>query len=210
MENLYSHRSQFVLGFHGCDKALAEDVVLGKKMLKESDHDYDWLGHGIYFWENNVERAEQWADANSKRKGSMISTPEVLGAFLDLGNCLDLTDSGSLQQLKLPYETLKKTLFLAGLDMPVNVDPVRVKSKDRILRKLDCAVISTLHKLRQNAGLPPYDSVRGVFGRVTNCIQGQDLEKRIIFKSLLSILTASKVSFSHVAWIVSILFHKSV
>ena len=163
MENLYSHRSQFVQGFHGCDKTLAEDVVLGKKMLKESDHDYDWLGHGIYFWENNVERAEQWADDNSKRKDSLIKTPGVLGAFLDLGNCLDLTDSGSLQQLKLPYETLKKTLFLAGLDMPVNVDPLRVKSKDRILRKLDCAVISTLHKLRQNAGLPPYDSVRGVF-----------------------------------------------
>lgn len=163
MENLYSHRSQFVLGFHGCDKTLAEEVVLGKKMLKESDHDYDWLGHGIYFWENNVERAEQWADDNSKRKDSLIKTPGVLGAFLDLGNCLDLTDSGSLQQLKLPYETLKKTLFLAGLDMPVNVDPLRVKSKDRILRKLDCAVISTLHELRQNAGLPPYDSVRGVF-----------------------------------------------
>ena len=163
MENLYSHRSQFVLGFHGCDKTLAEEVVLGKKMLKESDHDYDWLGHSIYFWENNVERAEQWADDNSKRKDSLIKTPGVLGAFLDLGNCLDLTDSGSLQQLKLPYETLKKTLFLAGLDMPVNVDPLRVKSKDRILRKLDCAVISTLHELRQNAGLPPYDSVRGVF-----------------------------------------------
>lgn len=163
MENLYSHRSQFVLGFHGCDKTLAEEVVLGKKMLKESDHDYDWLGHGIYFWENNVERAEQWADDNSKRKGSSITVPGVLGAFLDLGNCLDLTDSGSLQQLKIPYETLKKTLFLAGLAMPVNVDPVRVKSKDRILRKLDCAVISTLHELRQNAGLQPYDSVRGVF-----------------------------------------------
>lgn len=163
MDNLYSHRSQFVLGFHGCDKTLAEEVILGKKMLKESDHDYDWLGHGIYFWENNVERAKQWADDNSKRKDSLIKTPGVLGAFLDLGNCLDLTDSGSLQQLKLPYETLKKTLILAGLDMPVNVDPVRVNSKDRILRKLDCAVISTLHELRQKAGLPPYDSVRGVF-----------------------------------------------
>ena len=115
MENLYSHRSQFVLGFHGCDKTLAEEVVLGKKMLKESDHDYDWLGHGIYFWENNVERAEQWADDNSKRKDSLIKTPGVLGAFLDLGNCLDLTDSGSLQQLKLPYETLKKMLTLYGL-----------------------------------------------------------------------------------------------
>lgn len=163
MENLYSHRSQFVLGFHGCDKTLAEEVVLGKKMLKESDHDYDWLGHGIYFWENNVERAEKWAEDNSKRKDSLINEPGVLGAFVDLGNCLDLTDSGSLQQLKVAYKTLKKTLFLADLDMPVNVDPLRVKTKDRILRKLDCAVISTLHKLRQEAGYEPYDSVRGVF-----------------------------------------------
>ena len=49
MKQLYFHRSQLVLGFHGCDATLAEQVVLGKTMLKESDHDYDWLGHGIYF-----------------------------------------------------------------------------------------------------------------------------------------------------------------
>ena len=90
-------------------------------------------------------------------------TPGVLGAYMDLGNCLDLTDSNSLQQLLLPYKTLKQTLSLAGLDMPVNIDPLKIKSKDRILRKLDCAVISTLHELRQKAGLPAYDSVRGVF-----------------------------------------------
>ena len=44
MKQLYSHRSQLVLGFHGCDANLAEQVVLGKTMLKKSDHDYDWLG----------------------------------------------------------------------------------------------------------------------------------------------------------------------
>ena len=87
---MYSHRSQFVLGFHGCDATLAQQVVLGKTMLKKSDHDYDWLGHGIYFWENNVGRAEQWASENAQRKGSLINTPGVLGAYLDLGNCLDL------------------------------------------------------------------------------------------------------------------------
>jgi hypothetical protein len=163
MKQLYSHRSQLVLGFHGCDASLAEQVVLGKMMLKESDHDYDWLGHGIYFWENDVERAEQWAKENSKLKNSSVKTPGVLGAYLDLGNCLDLVDSDSLQQLKLPYETLKRTISLANLDMPVNKDPLTVKSKDRILRKLDCAVITTLHKLRQNANLPAFDSVRGVF-----------------------------------------------
>ena len=163
MKQLYSHRSQLYLGFHGCDATFAEQVVLGKVMLKESDHDYDWLGHGIYFWENNVERAQQWAEDNAHRKGSAIKTPGVLGALLDLGNCLDLTDSGSLKELKLPYETLRKTISLAGLEMPVNVDPIKVTSNDRILRKLDCAVISTLHELNQKAGLPAYDSVRGVF-----------------------------------------------
>ena len=163
MKQLYIHRSQLVLGFHGCDANLAEQVVLGKTMLKESDHDYDWLGHGIYFWENNEDRAEQWAKENSKLAYSSIKTPGVLGAYLDLGNCLDLTDSGSLQLLKIPYETLKKSVSLAGLEMPVNKDPLTVRSKDRILRKLDCAVINTLHKLTQEAELPAFDSVRGVF-----------------------------------------------
>lgn len=163
MDSLYSHRSSIVLGFHGCDSSLAEKVVLGKEMLRESDHDYDWLGHGIYFWENNYVRAKQWAIDNSQRKASPIKAPGVLGAFLDLGNCLDLTDSESLQDLKIPYEVLIKTASLTGLPLPVNVDPLSVKPKDRILRKLDCAVIETLHKLRHDSGLESYDSVRGVF-----------------------------------------------
>lgn len=163
MRQLYSHRSQLVLGFHGCDATLAEQVALGQTMLKKSDHDYDWLGPGIYFWENDVYRAEQWAKENSKLSNSSINTPGVLGAYLDLGNCLDLTDSGSLQLLKIPYEALKESSVLTGLEMPVNKDPLTVHSKDKILRKLDCAVIKTLHELIHKAGLPAFDSVRGVF-----------------------------------------------
>ena len=163
MESLYSHRSFSVLGFHGCDVALAEEVVLGKKMLKQSDHDYDWLGHGIYFWENDPVRAKQWAEDNSKRPNSEISNPGVLGAYLDLGFCLDLTDSDSLAKLKIAYKALVKSSQKTNMPLPVNKDPVKVKSKDRILRKLDCAVIETLHELNKMADLPPYDSVRGVF-----------------------------------------------
>ena len=163
MQSLYSRRSYSVLGFHGCDATFAEQVVLGKKMLKKSAHDYDWLGHGVYFWENNVTRAQQWAEDNSKRKNSLISTPGVLGAFLDLGYCLDLTESESLQKLKISYEVLEKAFELLKIPLPVNSDPTRVTSKDRIIRKLDCAVIETLHELIKMAGLPPYDSVRGVF-----------------------------------------------
>lgn len=163
MGSLYSHRSFSVLGFHGCDATLAEEVVIGKKMLKQSDHDYDWLGHGIYFWENDPLRAQQWAEDNAKRPNSIITSPSVLGAYLDLGFCLDLTDSSSLQQLKIAYDSLLLTSQKAKIPLPVNRDPAKVKSKDRILRKLDCAVIEVLHELNKVAGLPPYDSVRGVF-----------------------------------------------
>lgn len=163
MEHLYDHRSSLILGFHGCDASLAEEVVLGKTMLKESDHDYDWLGHGIYFWENNSLRALEWAKDNASRKGSSIKIPGVLGAYLDLGLCLDLTDSECLKQLKVSYDTLAKASKLAGIPLPVNEDPASFPKRDRILRKLDCAVIEALHGLNRDAGLPDFDSVRGVF-----------------------------------------------
>ena len=135
MASIYSHRSSLVLGFHGCDASFAEKVVLGKEMLKKSDHDYDWLGHGIYFWENNVVRARQWAEENSKRANSTISNPGVLAAYLDLGFCLDLTDSESLHKLKISYETLVKASEMLGLPIPVNKDPVSVIPKDRICNR---------------------------------------------------------------------------
>ena len=38
-----------IVGFHGCEKDIAEKVLSGKNVLKASENDYDWLGTGIYF-----------------------------------------------------------------------------------------------------------------------------------------------------------------
>lgn len=73
MKQLYSHRSQLVLGFHGCDATLAEQVVLGKTMLKESDHDYDWLGHGLVLTAPKVQKLDK-----AKQR-------EALGQLRELG-----------------------------------------------------------------------------------------------------------------------------
>ena len=54
-ESLYSRRSNLVIGFHGCDQSVVEAVIAGKTELLASTNDYDWLGNGIYFWENNEE-----------------------------------------------------------------------------------------------------------------------------------------------------------
>lgn len=38
-----------MLGYHGCDEAVARDAVLDGVDILESDKDYDWLGPGAYF-----------------------------------------------------------------------------------------------------------------------------------------------------------------
>ena len=84
-ETLYSRRSNLVIGFHGCDQSVVDKVVAGEEKLLASTNDYDWLGNGIYFWENNEARALQWAEELAKRKSSSIKTPAVIGAIIDLG-----------------------------------------------------------------------------------------------------------------------------
>ena len=85
-----------VVGYHGCDDSLVQSVVTGKDDLKPSQNAWDWLGHGIYFWEDSPARALRWAEAEAQRRGSNIKTPAVLGAVIQLGNCLNLTETEAL------------------------------------------------------------------------------------------------------------------
>ena len=50
---LYSILPSFALGFHGCDESVADAVLAGNQQLFPSRNKYDWLGEGIYFWENS-------------------------------------------------------------------------------------------------------------------------------------------------------------
>ena len=81
---LYANRPNLTIGFHGCDQSVVDKVIAGKENLLASTNDYDWLGSGIYFWENNEERALEWAEILSKRPSSSIKTPAVIGAVIDL------------------------------------------------------------------------------------------------------------------------------
>lgn len=50
---MYSIRPNLIIGFHGCEKAIAIKVINGQLDLKFSTNSYDWLGNGAYFWEND-------------------------------------------------------------------------------------------------------------------------------------------------------------
>lgn len=152
---MYAKLPNLVIGFHGCNREAYENVIYRNQSLKASENSYDWLGHGIYFWEQNLERAKEWA---KRRYGDDAA---VIGAVIDLGNCLNLTDSKSSKYLKTGYRALKASCNLNGLALPVNRESK--KTKDILLRDLDCAVILQVQDLYSTDGKPAFDSVRGVF-----------------------------------------------
>jgi len=156
---MYTSRTGLILGFHGTDESIVNDVLNGKGDLKKRDNVYDWLGHGIYFWDNSPSRAMDWAIDLSKRKGSKIKKPAVVGAILDLGYCLDLLDYKNLEFVKFGYSMLESTLSASKTPMPQN----KGDDADLTLRELDCAAIQSLHKSISDDNEKEFDSVRGVF-----------------------------------------------
>jgi len=77
--------------------------------------------------------------AEEQQKRGRIKSPAVLGAFIDLGHCLDLIDSYYLEDLKETYHKLKSAFELLGKPLPVN--KATNMTDDLIIRRLDCAVI---------------------------------------------------------------------
>lgn len=145
----------FVLGYHGCDLTVGKRLLDGEA-FQPSNNDYDWLGPGIYFWEANPLRGLEFAREASLRKRTAVKTPWVIGAVIDLGLCLDLLTQGGIALVRAAYESLASVASTAGLKLPEN-------TTGGLRRNLDCAVIRRVHTILEQAGLPPVDTVRGVF-----------------------------------------------
>ena len=162
---MYSIRGNLVLAFHGCDESVRDKIVSSpKQSLLPSKNKYDWLGNGIYFWENNPKRALEYAkflQKNPDRSKNPIIKPSVIGAIINFGYCLDLVDSESLTILKSGYEILKATTekseFKELKNKPTGAD------NELLLRELDCAVIETVCEVQESQNIRKFDSVRGVF-----------------------------------------------
>lgn len=173
---MYSNKPNFVYGFHGLDKDTAIKILNQESEFIQSDNSYDWLGKGTYFWENNYERAKQYAEEDSKRQNSKIKNPFVLGTVLDLGNCFDLLDQKHLDFLLFAYQELEKSLNYEGKTLPKN-HGFGKNDFDFKKRELDCAVIRYAHKLAQEAG-ESFDSVRAAFWEGQSLYEGSGFRKQ--------------------------------
>lgn len=165
--------SSFVLGYHGCTRAVGEQLLAGTPFRK-SDNDYDWLGPGAYFWEANPQRALDWALATHGEDEAF-----AVGAVLDLGFCLDLTTTSGCEAVLSAHDRLAALMQLANVAMPQNRGGADLRN-----RKLDCAVIRLLHEMNAEAHQPPIDSVKGVF------VEGGELYPGAGFRALTHIQVA--------------------
>lgn len=154
---MHDYQHFIIIGFHSCDREVGLRVLNGEDWLNPSQNAWDWLGGGIYFWEQDPQRALEYAIECSQRKQFNkvpIRTPFVIGAIIDLGNCLNLIDSSSLRVLSSAYRFCKKRFEEQGKNMPVN------KKNNR---GLDCYVIESIHQSNLSSEEPPYDTIRCAF-----------------------------------------------
>ena len=166
----YHHR--LVVGYHGCERELGESVLLGRAHLPPSANDYDWLGGGVYFWEHGFRRAVEWAQQNRR-------DPFVLGAYVQLGRCLDLTDTWATASLGSVFERLRTMLANQGLTLPVNRVGRGAARGDRLIRNLDCAVINLLNEIEDlTNACTYYQAVRGVFEEGAEAFPGACVRTR--------------------------------
>ena len=169
---MYDVKPNLLIGFHGCDRIVRDQLLMNPNDYRISRKPYDWLGHGLYFWENNYDRALEWA--TEKKSRGEITEPAVIGAVLTLRHCCDFLDKRYIKILAYYFNNMQVKYELLGKKLPQNKNLRHDSHNDRILRELDCAAIEFMHseildkykKENANQGysdLKLFDSTRGVF-----------------------------------------------
>jgi hypothetical protein len=137
--------AMLVRGFHGTSQDLARSILaIG---FHVSRNDYDWLGDGIYFFQDAPQRAWEWAE---ERFGHSAA---VLAADILLEDCMDLLDRLWFHVLSDSYDAFLAHLKEAGREPPVQT---------RGAHRLDRAVINYVVGILAEQGVR-VRSVRAAF-----------------------------------------------
>ncbi|MGW3549198.1 hypothetical protein ACWDHH_15725 [Janibacter hoylei] len=154
--------NELVWGFHGTTATKAVDI--DRDRLMPSENEWDWLGHGIYFWERDFERATSWASDEDQ---------VVYAAVIDLSRCLDLTQ---IQWRQFVTE-------VGQAAPPAVADGL---TQNEYNRSLDCWVINqVVEQWRGEDGTPRFTTVRGAFQEGDPIYRaGTDLAKKSAIRSL--------------------------
>ncbi|HEX7946799.1 MAG TPA: hypothetical protein VF495_19180 [Phenylobacterium sp.] len=141
---------------------MAEALVDERTTFRPSDNRGDWLGYGIYFFENAPLRAHRWARTWACRGGE---EPAVVEAEIDLTDCLDLLDIGAYEALRTRYPDLDTATTPNQTPLLVSNGYAPLPPSSQPIRNfMDRALIDfTVELLRELDDPMEIRSVRGAF-----------------------------------------------
>ncbi len=149
--------SQLVTGFHGTSAAAASEIL--KEGFFVSHNDYDWLGTGVYFFQDAPIRAQAWAE------GRFGPAATVVAADIDLGGCMDFLDTVWQVRLAAAYQGYRSRAERLGLELP---------RQTRGAHRLDAAIIDLLVNVLAERG-DRIRSVRSAFAEGEQVFEGSAL-----------------------------------
>lgn len=135
-----------VLGYHGTS-VIAADRIL-EDGFRISKNAYDWLGDGVYFFQDAPKRAWEWA---SEHHGINAA---VIRAEIVMTNCMDLMDPEWAQLLADAYDSYLMNIKALGQEIPTQSDGAH---------RLDREVINYTAGVLGKEGIE-ISCVRAVFG----------------------------------------------
>jgi hypothetical protein len=122
-----------VLGYHGTSARSAE-LILGSANRSheflDSENDTDWLGDGVYFFQDAPYRAVEWPKIRMPPPARTMD-PVVLCAEIELTDCLDLIDIKASEVIVQWYPQMTADYRRRRLPLPKNVGGRR--RRDRAL-----------------------------------------------------------------------------
>lgn len=142
-------------------------------------------------------RALEWAKEKVARGD--YGAPAVIGAVIDLRNCLDMVNRDDMELVRVAHGAFSRVQKLSGLPMPKNRSVPGKPSSDRLLRFLDCAVFKFLHELLDaqpvdNREIEPFDTVRGMFSEGGRLYTGSGFRQKNHVRYPCAITSASLAS----------------
>jgi hypothetical protein len=159
-----------IIGYHGCTARTAARILEGE-MFSPSNNDFDWLGHGVYFWEHGPDRALRFIKDKLRRE-KRRDRPSVVGAVLQLGLCFDLLDTRFTNELGRAYRDFASIITSTNRAVPRNVGT----TPELKLRYLDCAMLNWYVAGLKAEG-EHYQTVRGCFVEGGPAFPGSGIER---------------------------------
>ncbi len=167
-----------VTGFHGTSRASSGSILANGFDL--SRNEYDWLGEGVYFFQDAPLRARDWARERFGREAAVVM------ATIDLDGCMDLLDIGWQENLTETFHLLKSDARRSGVTLPV---------QSKGAHRLDASVVdATVDMLRKKGQI--VRSVRAAFVEGQPLYPGSALHGR----THIQIAVRDESAITHVSW----------